>query len=132
MLKYVSASILALSLLCPAMAFAPENRAGPQSRTGMQLSFAPLVKRTTDAVVNVYAERVVRRLYPFVGDPVCDRFFGQRMPDRSEEQSSLGSGVVVSSHGLVVSDNRVIREADDIKTALADGREFASEVILAD
>ena len=132
MLKYVSASILALSLLCPAMVSAQAQKAVPQDRAEMQLSFAPLVKRTADAVVNVYAERVVQHLNPFAGDPFFEQFFGQRMPNRSEKQSSLGSGVIVSSNGLVVTNNHVIKGADDIKIALADGREFASKVILTD
>lgn len=131
MLKCVPASILALSLLFPAVTFAQE-RAVPQSRTEMQLSFAPLVKQTAGAVVNVYAERVVQRLNPFAGDPFFEQFFGQRMPNRTEKQSSLGSGVIVSSNGLVVTNNHVIQGADDIKIALADGREFASEVLLKD
>jgi Do/DeqQ family serine protease len=109
-----------------------QDKTLPQSRTEMQLSFAPLVKQTAGAVVNVYAERVVQRLNPFAGDPFFEQFFGQRMPNRSEKQSSLGSGVIVSHNGLVVTNNHVIQGADDIKIALADGREFPCEVLLKD
>ncbi len=98
----------------------------------MQASFSPLVKRTAGAVVNVYAERVVQRQNPFAGDPFFEQFFGQRMPNRSEKQSSLGSGVIVSQKGLIVTNNHVIQGADDIKIALADGREFPCEVLLKD
>ncbi|MCO5733988.1 DegQ family serine endoprotease [Rhizobium sp. SSA_523] len=109
-----------------------QDKVVPESRTEMQLSFAPLVKRTASAVVNVYAERVVQRSNPFAGDPFFEQFFGQRMPNRSEKQSSLGSGVIVSHNGLVVTNNHVINGADDIKIALADGREFPCEVLLKD
>ncbi|MGK9055446.1 DegQ family serine endoprotease [Neorhizobium sp. CSC1952] len=131
-LKRVSTGLLALALLMPAAAVAQENKAVPQSRQEMQLSFAPLVKQTTGAVVNVYAERVVQRLNPFAGDPFFEQFFGQRMPNRTEKQSSLGSGVILSDDGLVVTNNHVIQGADDIKIALADGREFPCDVVLKD
>ena len=104
----------------------------PQSNAEIQLSFAPLVKRTANAVVNVYAEKTVERRSPFADDPFFEQFFGQRMPNRSEKQSSLGSGVIVGQEGIVVTNNHVIADADDIKVALADGREFESTVILKD
>lgn len=131
MQKCVSTGLLALSLLLPVTAQAQEKTL-PQSREQMQLSFAPLVKRTSGAVVNVYAERLAQRRNPFAGDPFFEQFFGQRMPNRSEKQSSLGSGVILSDKGLVVTNNHVIQGADDIKIALADGREFPCEVILKD
>jgi Do/DeqQ family serine protease len=129
--KSISLCLLALSLVLPSQSFA-QDKTLPQSRPEMQLSFAPLVKQTSGAVVNVYAERVVQRQNPFAGDPFFEQFFGQRMPNRSEKQSSLGSGVIVSHNGLVVTNNHVIQGADDIKIALPDGREFPCEVLLKD
>src|SRR6218665_1066011 len=104
----------------------------PQSHVEMQLSFAPLVKQTANAVVNVYAEKTVEGRSLFSGDPFFEQFFGQQMPNRSEKQSSLGSGVIVGKNGIVVTNNHVIEGADDIKVALADGREFASKIMLKD
>jgi len=128
----LSACFAALLFLQPVAVEAQEEKAVPRSQAEIQLSFAPLVKRTAGAVVNVYAERVVQRRNPFAGDPFFEQFFGQRMPNRSEKQSSLGSGVIVSNNGLVVTNHHVIQGADDIRIALADGREFASEVLLKD
>ncbi|MFB2552084.1 DegQ family serine endoprotease [Ensifer soli] len=108
------------------------ERTVPPSREAMQLSFAPLVKKTANSVVNVYAERMVQQRSLFGDDPFFEQFFGQRMPNRSEKQSSLGSGVVVGADGTVVTNNHVIEGADDIKVAFADGREFASTVVLKD
>ncbi|MFN3719085.1 MAG: DegQ family serine endoprotease [Rhizobium rhizophilum] len=117
-------------LATPALA---QDKAVPQSQLEMQLSFSPLVKQTRGAVVNVYAERLVqRRPNLFAGDPFFEQFFGQRMPNRTEKQSSLGSGVIVEADGVVVTNNHVIDGADDIKVALADGREFPVKVVLKD
>ncbi|MCY6380840.1 DegQ family serine endoprotease [Hoeflea prorocentri] len=108
------------------------ERVVPQSRAELQFSYAPLVKLTAPAVVNVYAERMVRTRSPFAGDPFFERFFGQGPRGRSQRQSSLGSGVIVDASGIVVTNNHVIDGADEIKIAFADGREYPSRVLLKD
>ncbi|MHC5307125.1 DegQ family serine endoprotease [Bartonella sp. LJL80] len=105
----------------------------PQSQGEIKLSFAPLVKKTVPSVVNIYAARQVRARSPFEGDPFFEQFFGRTMPNRpSRTQSSLGSGVIVDEGGLIVTNYHVIRDADEIKVALSDGREFESKVMLKD
>ncbi|MGF0540526.1 DegQ family serine endoprotease [Agrobacterium sp. ES01] len=132
----LKAAVAAVSLclvlpLAPAMA--QDAKQVPTSNAEMQLSFSPLVKATHGAVVNVYAERLVqRRASPFAGDPFFEQFFGQRFPNRTEKQSSLGSGVIVESNGTIVTNNHVVDGADDIKVALSDGREYPCEVVLKD
>lgn len=124
--------VLVASLLPAAGLLAQEAKAVPQSAAEMQLSFAPLVKQTSGSVVNVYAERVVERRSPFLDDPFFEQFFGQRMPNRTEKQSSLGSGVIATANGMVITNNHVIEGADDIKVALADGREYPCELVMKD
>jgi Do/DeqQ family serine protease len=121
--------IMALSISVPAGA--EEAKTLPQSQAEVQLSFAPLVKQTAGTVVNVYAEKVVERpsLY---SDPFFQEFFGQQLPNRTEKQSSLGSGVIIAKDGLVITNNHVISGADDIKIALSDGREFPAKVTFKD
>ena len=108
----------------------PQRRV-PFSREEIQLSFAPLVEQTAPAVVNVYASAMVEARSPFMGDPFFERFFNfPQMPPR--QRSSLGSGVLVDPSGLVVTNYHVIGEADEVKVAMPDGREFESEVLLQD
>jgi S1-C subfamily serine protease len=63
---------------------------------------------------------------PFAGDPFFEQFFRPAHAQPHRAQSSLGSGVIVEARGIVVTNNHVIEGADDIRVALADGREFES------
>jgi len=115
---------------------AAQERAVPSSETEIQLSFAPVVKRVAPAVVNIYASRRVRAAprSPLFDDPFFRHFFGDQRgnaaPDRM--QKSLGSGVIVSRDGVVITNNHVIRDADAIRVALSDRREFDAELVLKD
>ncbi|RVD55297.1 DegQ family serine endoprotease [Mesorhizobium sp. M2D.F.Ca.ET.185.01.1.1] len=106
----------------------PDKRV-PFGREEVQLSFAPLVKQTAPAVVNVYASQTAKVTSPFEGDPFFEEFFGRAQP---RAQSSLGSGVLVDPSGVIVTNYHVIKDADEVKVATADGREFPSKVMLKD
>ena len=110
------------------------QRRVPFSQGEIQLSFAPLVQQTAPSVVNVYAERMAKqRSSPFEGDPFFEQFFGRSFKQAPQRmQSSLGSGVIVDKSGLIVTNFHVIEGADQIRIALANGREFKCDVMLAD
>src|SRR5215210_5907500 len=81
-----------------------ETRTVPESRSQVQLSFAPVVKHVAPAVVNVYGARADKRQRNANTDEFFRRFFGDGTPGVPEDrgQRSLGSGVIVDGSGLVV------------------------------
>ena len=97
------------------------------------MSYAPIVKRVTPAVVTVSAAKVVENRNPLMDDPFFRRFFGPQFGGpRDQVQRSLGSGVIVDPSGLVVTNNHVIDGADQVKVSLPDKREFPVEIVLKD
>ncbi|MBW7911946.1 MAG: Do family serine endopeptidase [Alphaproteobacteria bacterium] len=132
-------SVLLLALVAAAPSFAQEV---PQTRADIQMSFAPLVKKSAPAVVNIYAKRVVRErmrvISPLFNDPFFGQFFGQGFgndmggPVRERIQNSLGSGVIVDPAGQIATNTHVIKGATEITVVLQDGREFDAEKVLVD
>ena len=110
----------------------------PTSTTQIQLSFAPVVKQAAPAVVNIYTKKVVvtRGVSPLMADPFFRHFFGDGLFGggglREKVQSSLGSGVILQSDGVVVTNNHVIKGASHITVVLSDRREFEAELVGAD
>ena len=126
---------LGLALLAQSPAAGGEAaKSVPEPRAQLQLSYAPLVKAAAPAVVNIYARRLVRSR-AFFDDPFFRRFFGENSPfgaPRERVENSLGSGVIVSADGLVVTNHHVIDSADEIIVALADRREFEATIVTDD
>ncbi|WP_146591771.1 trypsin-like peptidase domain-containing protein [Puniceibacterium confluentis] len=104
----------------------------PTSQAEISLTFAPLVKSAAPAVVNIYASRVVETRSPFQDDPVFGNFFRDFGAGRPRVQNSLGSGVILSDDGYVVSNYHVVGQATDIRVVLNDRREYSARVLLGD
>ena len=98
------------------------------------VSFATAVERAAPAVVNVHTAKIItRRVHPLLDDPIFKHFFGDQFTrTRKEIQTSLGSGVLVSSQGYVLTNNHVIDGADEIQVLLKDGRHAQARVVGTD
>jgi len=108
----------------------------PGSRLEINQSFAPIVRQTAPAVVNIYTKRkVVERVSPFFNDPFFNQFFGQQGQygmSRERMVSSLGSGVIVDANGTIITNYHVAKDAQDISVVLHDKRELEAKVVVTD
>ena len=103
-------------------------------------SFAPIIKKVAPSVVNIYSTLTVKErplaMNPF-SDPFLRRFFGedfeQQMRQQARREQSLGSGVIVSPDGYILTANHVVEGAEKVKVALANGdKEFEAKIIGTD
>jgi serine protease DegS len=97
-------------------------------------SYAPAVKNAAPAVVNIQSTKVItERLHPLMNDPIFRQFFGDSIGEpRKRMESSLGSGVIISPQGYILTNHHVIKAADEILVALHDGRTTIATVIGTD
>jgi serine protease DegS len=103
----------------------------PGSRESGPVSYADAVDRAAPAVVNIFTKKRVTQTVPSIfQDPLVQRFFGDYfdLQPREREESSLGSGVIVSNQGHILTNNHVIEGADAIEVALRDGRTATAKV----
>ncbi|HEB94404.1 MAG TPA: trypsin-like serine protease [Gammaproteobacteria bacterium] len=97
------------------------------------VSYADAVEPAAKAVVNVYTAKVItRKRHPLLDDPLFQQFFGNQLGPRKRLQTSLGSGVIVSAQGYVLTNNHVIAGADEIQVLLQDGRSSKATLVGAD
>ena len=114
------------------------NKLVPISNSQIKLSFAPLVKKVAPAVVNIFTRKTVTQysFSPMFDDPFFRRFFGKQLnksaKSKRKVQNSLGSGVIVKSNGIVITNHHVIKGAEEITIVLSDRREFDARIIGSD
>ncbi|HXX84179.1 MAG TPA: trypsin-like peptidase domain-containing protein [Casimicrobiaceae bacterium] len=89
-------------------------------------SLAEAAKKAMPSVVNIYSSKEVRQRNPLYDDPIMRRFFPGLPEGPTRRATSLGSGVIVSSDGYILTNNHVIEDADDVQIVLADGRRLTA------
>lgn len=113
----------------------PLDRDNPDRVT----SYADVLDTVRPAVVSVFSTRVIRQqpttpFGPFQDDPFFRRFFGipEEGQPREQRRQGLGSGVIVTDDGYILTNNHVIEDAEEVRVALSDGREFDAEIVGTD
>jgi len=102
---------------------------GKSSGTGLNIA----AKKALPAAVNIYTSTIIKApANPFMDDPRFRFFFGDPGDDEPQNSSSLGSGVIVSPDGYILTNHHVVEAADQIEVALADGRKAKAHVIGSD
>jgi serine protease DegQ len=91
-------------------------------------TYADAAKKAMPAVVNIVTSKEVRSRVPLADDPLFRRYFPDLDRRAAQRQTSLGSGVIVSPEGFVITNHHVIQGADDIQLVLSDGRRFSAKV----
>ncbi len=134
----LTVAVLVAVALVPVLKPNPVD-AQPYNQSQNQLrSYADVVDVASPAVVNISAEKVVdmRSQHPFMEDPMFKRFFGDPGEGGEGEtertNKSLGSGVIISSDGYIITNNHVVEKARDIRVTLAGSREYKAEIIGTD
>ncbi len=108
------------------------KEAAPEGDHRRVVSYADAAKRALPSVVHIYTTQEVRTpRHPLANDPFWGHFFGDRGAT-TEKRSGLGSGVVVSSEGFILTNNHVVEAADEIEVASNDGRKFKAKVVGTD
>jgi serine protease DegQ len=109
------------------------NQAPPPAMTGTRASatsYSEAVRKAAPAVVSIFTSKEVKRpRNPFMNDPVFRHFFGERFEDESQRAFSLGSGVIISPSGYILTNHHVVEAADEIEVALSDGKKRVAKVV---
>jgi Do/DeqQ family serine protease len=120
----------------PGVGNAPINSGPPGNSAAPGVSYADVVSRVSPAVITIHSEMRVRapQQYPFMDDPMFRQFFGDRMPQQQPEQrrSGLGSGVIISTDGYILTNHHVVDGAEQIKVDLNDNRTLDAKVVGSD
>lgn len=118
-----------------AVPVAVDQTAAPAASAGRATaaSYSDAVRRAAPAVVSIFTSKELKRpRNPFMNDPLFRHFFGDRFEDEASRAFSLGSGVIISPKGYILTNQHVVEAADEIEVALPDGKRLVAKVVGSD
>jgi serine protease DegQ len=115
-----------------AISEAPRSPGDGVGAAASSASYSTAVRRALPSVVHVFTSRELKSRSPFSDDPVFKQFFGDALEDAPRRATGLGSGVIVSPSGYVLTNNHVVEGMDDIDVALNDGKNFKARIVGTD
>jgi len=96
-------------------------------------SYSDAVRKAVPSVVNIFTSKEIKTpRHPFLDDPLFRHFFGDRLEEEPQRAASLGSGVIVSSKGYILTNHHVVEAADEIEVALIDGKKLKAKAVGSD
>ncbi|MDD3529339.1 MAG: Do family serine endopeptidase [Gallionellaceae bacterium] len=134
----VLAALLALDRMIPGLLPGPAgnltiHEVAHDGAATQVASFADAAHKSLSSVVNIFTSKQVRApVNPLMNDPFFQRFFGVPQQNRTQRVSNLGSGVIVSEDGYILTNHHVVEAADEIQVALPDGRNLQAELVGSD
>ncbi len=147
-LIFAQAATICMALLFVLRIFSPDllsnkdqtvvvKQVAPNANSNLASSYSHAVKKAMPAVVNIFTSKnaPANPHQKYLDDPTFRQFFGDQLDDldgQSQPENSLGSGVIVSEQGLILTNNHVVAAADEIEVALSDGRKMSAKVVGTD
>ncbi len=96
-------------------------------------SYSDAVRKAVPSVVNIFTSKEIKTpRHPFLDDPLFRHFFGDRLEEEPQRAASLGSGVIVSPKGYILTNHHVVEAADEIEVALIDGKKLKAKAVGSD
>ena len=109
------------------------REAAPAVEADRPDSYSRAAEVAMPSVVNIFTSKETKEpSHPLLDDPAFRRFFGEQFESRPKRTSSLGSGVIVSANGYILTNHHVVEAADEVEIALLDGRKAKAKLIGSD